>query len=488
MLSSLSWIPVGSVKPVPAKYEMTEKEEEEMRNRGRQRRNEEEEEEEGDEMEDEGGKAEQRDEEDDEERKQIEKDFDMDNYDEEDDSAAIFGGEMEKLMLTDRNEEEEVEDDEDALSDIEDITIKPTDRILIGAHSEDDISHLDIYLYEPEEDNLYVHHDILLGSFPLALAWLDYHPTDAPQHKGNLVAVGTFDTGIELWDLDVIDVLEPTMVLGGERERDTEKNLNKKMQKKKPSVELVPGSHTASVMSLAWNKHGRNILGSGSADHSIKIWDLTKGECVQTLNYHKDKVQSICWHPNEPATLASGAYDKKLGISDVRDPKSFRSYQIGGDVEVVQWNPHSPHHVMVSSEDGSVTCFDQRQNKKKVWQLNAHSKPVSGFSMNPAWNYFVTGSTDKTVKFWSLENEGKPSLLYSQKIPFGIYSLGFCLDSPSLLALGGEGPDNEEDTDPLKRIHLINTDTLSQMAKVTKNTTTTNSSTTKQTPDTNTEE
>ena len=41
---------------------------------------------------------------------------------------------------------------------------------------------------EASPSNLYVHHDIMLPAFPLALAWLDCHPAraDAP---GNLAAV-----------------------------------------------------------------------------------------------------------------------------------------------------------------------------------------------------------------------------------------------------------------------------------------------------------
>lgn len=35
--------------------------------------------------------------------------------------------------------------------------------------------------------------------------------------RGSYAAVGTFRPGIELWDLDVLDPLEPTRVLGGER-------------------------------------------------------------------------------------------------------------------------------------------------------------------------------------------------------------------------------------------------------------------------------
>ena len=76
-------------------------------------------------------------------------------------------------------------------------------------------------MYEESVDNLYAHHDIPLPVFPLCLAWLDFHPCGAScpragsSDRGNYVAVGTFAPYIELWNLDVIDALEPIAVLGG---------------------------------------------------------------------------------------------------------------------------------------------------------------------------------------------------------------------------------------------------------------------------------
>jgi periodic tryptophan protein 1 len=46
-------------------------------------------------------------------------------------------------------------------------------------------------VWSEEDDNLYVHHDIMLASFPLCVEWLDFDPSaDA---AGNLVAVGTME-------------------------------------------------------------------------------------------------------------------------------------------------------------------------------------------------------------------------------------------------------------------------------------------------------
>ena len=48
------------------------------------------------------------------------------------------------------------------------------------------------------EAALYVHHDILLQSFPLALEWISYDPEN--DKKGSLVAVGTMEPIIEVID------------------------------------------------------------------------------------------------------------------------------------------------------------------------------------------------------------------------------------------------------------------------------------------------
>lgn len=46
-------------------------------------------------------------------------------------------------------------------------------------------SSLEVHVYDEESGNFYLHHDILLGAYPLALAWLDCVPQTVDSTNGH---------------------------------------------------------------------------------------------------------------------------------------------------------------------------------------------------------------------------------------------------------------------------------------------------------------
>ena len=178
---------------------------------------------------------------------------------------------------------------------------------------------MNVYVYEAEQTNLYIHHDIILPSFPLCIEWMDFHPPsdtdDNTAETRNTLAVGTFNPEIEIWDLDLMDALTPLATLGGVEEETEQfddvagfaklsakqkKNKQKKMVKRAAQRSLKEGSHTDAVMTLSWNSSVQNVLASGSADTTVKIWDMNTRQCLNTYQHHQGKVQACCWHPSEP--------------------------------------------------------------------------------------------------------------------------------------------------------------------------------------------
>jgi periodic tryptophan protein 1 len=353
-------------------------------------------------------------------------------------------GNVRSLAYHDSNEDdpyitmkENEEDDEDR----EELQILATDNMLLAAKVEDEVAHLEVYVYEDEADNLYVHHDIMLPAIPLCVEWLDLPVGKSNLEKdarANFVAVGTFDPDIEIWDLDTIDCMYPNAILGqgGNVDGVESKGGEMKKKKRKKSKKTNDNYHVDAVLSLAANRHHRNLLASSSADKTVKLWDLYTSKCAKSYSHHTDKVCSIAWHPKESTVLLSGSYDRTVVAADMRAPDAKAPrWGVESDVESVRWDPHDPNMFYISTENGIIHYHDVRNApsnpaaSKPVWTLQAHDESVASFDINPIIpGFMATGSTDRTVKLWNIQPSG-PTMVVSRNLEVGkVFSTVFAPD------------------------------------------------------------
>ncbi|KAL8722500.1 MAG: hypothetical protein Q9181_007475, partial [Wetmoreana brouardii] len=387
------------------------------------------------------------------------KEYDLDTYDSDaaaggkkGDTMAMFGNARSLAYHASNAEDpyitmpENDEEDEER----EDLQVLATDNMVVAAKVEDEVAHLEIYVYEDEADNLYVHHDIMLPAIPLCVEWLDLPvgkgiAADADS-EGNYVAVGTFDPNIELWDLDIIDSMYPNAILGQAGEATTAtsdpSNTSPKSHKKlrKKSKKANPNYHVDAILSLAANRQHRNLLASSSADKTVKLWDLKTQQCAKSYSHHTDKVCSIAWHPQESTVLLSGSYDRTIVVADLRAVDSSTAkvsrWGVESDVETVAWDPHDPNYFYVTTENGLIHYHDIRTAplspaaSKPLWTLQAHNGSVSSFDINPHIpGFLVTGSTDKEVKIWNVAPDKGPSMIVSRNLGVGkVFTTRFAPD------------------------------------------------------------
>ncbi|RFU30615.1 hypothetical protein B7463_g5752, partial [Scytalidium lignicola] len=484
MITATAWVPRGFAAPFPTRYQFDEEEFQRIAELARLQLNDANEDldgarkgeaAEGDDEamdEDDGAKKNEEDDEEEEEagatrvKSKADEDDDLKEYDLEhydDDGDDLNGEEMgmfgnvKSLAYHASNEEdpyitmkENEEDDEDR----EELQILATDNLVLAAKVEDEVAHLEVYVYEDEADNLYVHHDIMLPAIPLCVEWLDLPIGKANVDKdsrANFIAVGTFDPDIEIWDLDTIDCMYPNAILGqggeGSSGNPEDGDKKKKHKKRKKSKKANDDYHVDAVLSLAANRQHRNLLASSSADRTVKLWDLNTTKCAKSYTHHTDKVCSLAWHPKESTVLLSGSYDRTVVAADMRAPDAkVPRWGVESDVENVRWDPHDPNFFYISTERGIIHYHDVRMapanpaSSKPVWILQAHDESISSFDINPVIpGFMATGSTDKQVKLWNLQASG-PTMVVSRDLDVGkVFSTVFAPDQEVgfRLAVGG---------------------------------------------------
>lgn len=440
-VSAACWVRKGAAKPIPEKFKLTEEQYQELMQRAeaelteaRQKLKEKE--------------GEGKDEKSVKKRKKGEKSekktmkesnasdddnetmakFKMDEYDDEPDGLATIDDAIDlftKCTLTQKDEladsdaqdEEEEEDEED----VDDLTLRQTDSVLLSCRTEDGLSYLEVQVYEEGEDNLYVHHDLMLPTYPLCVEWIGNNAGEV----GNFAAVGTFDPQIEVWNLDVLEVPFPTLTLG-----------EKPSKKGKTSQKTI--GHKDAVMSLSWNKQHCNMLISGGADNAVCLWDLNEAIGLRSFQtIHTDKVQTIEWHPTLGASVASAAYDRLVKMWDVRSNEQCLLLNLSNDPEQLAWHPTREHQLAVADEGGMVHLLDTRQPGQCILQLQAHSKSCTSLDWNPVLpDCLLTASLDKSWRIWNLKNQ--PTAIISREPGIGkIFTASWAPDAPGLVAVGG---------------------------------------------------
>ena len=156
--------------------------------------------------------------------------------------------------------------------------------------------------------------------------------------------------------------------------------------------------HTDTVRAIALSPNGR-ILASGSGDHTIKLWNVETGQLLRTLAGHSGPVWSVAISP-DGQTLISGGEDGALKIWRL---------QTGELIRMIQAHADRVFSVAIAV-DGETIATGGIDHTIKLWRLQTgeligaiaqHSSAVRAVDFSPDGRHLASGSWDKTIKLWN---------------------------------------------------------------------------------------
>ncbi|GMR46100.1 hypothetical protein PMAYCL1PPCAC_16295, partial [Pristionchus mayeri] len=329
-------------------------------------------------------------------------------------------------------------DDSDEEEEKDDFLIRPDDNLIVAAKVDKGQYSLEVRVYNEACDDFYVHHDYLLEAPPLCLEPFYYDP-GVENKQGNLLAVGTMSGSLEVWDLDVVNSVEPVIIL--EAEGAGKKKKKKGGRKKRDGTAQ---GHIDAVLSCRWNRQMPHVMASGDAAGVLVLWDIDEAKPATVIDATaQGGIQSMGWHPVESSVLLTGSMGGFVDARDCRSDKVAAQWNLGGaQVEKVLWDHFSPFHAIVASDDGKLRYLDMRQPGSFLVEGLAHEGGVEAIGMSCAKKGLVaTGGADGTLALWSLTAS---SLTEVHRTPLSlgaIHSLAFSPNSPLILCVGGDKED-----------------------------------------------
>ena len=162
------------------------------------------------------------------------------------------------------------------------------------------------------------------------------------------------------------------------------------------------------VNSLAFSSDGQTLV-TGGADSTVKIWHVGALDLIDILHKHNAMVRCVAFTP-DGLMLATAGDDRKVLFWDLTQRQ----------VAIALSLDDTAAHSLVFSQDGQILATGSYR-KIKVWRtsqpsgwktlkhspppysLTGHSHIVSAMTISADGKLLVSGSWDQTIKIWHLE-------------------------------------------------------------------------------------
>jgi WD40 repeat protein len=158
--------------------------------------------------------------------------------------------------------------------------------------------------------------------------------------------------------------------------------------------------HLKDVLSVALSPDSRRAL-SGSADGTMRIWDVETGRLLHFSPAHGSWVTSVAFSPRG-AYAMSGGLDGKVRVWEMQSGKEIRCLTAAKfSITSIAFSPDG-RYVLASSEDEPFIRLWEIESGREVRRFEGHTAAVCRAAISPNGQRVVSLSQDCTLRWWDL--------------------------------------------------------------------------------------
>lgn len=159
--------------------------------------------------------------------------------------------------------------------------------------------------------------------------------------------------------------------------------------------------HCAWTKSIEVSPDGKEAL-SGSADGTVRLWDLTTGKEVGRFDGHEGDVYCVAFSPSGNQAL-SGGKDQTVRLWDLDSEKEIKKFV--GHVNMVTCVAFAPEGTKIASGgyDGVIRIWDTTTGKE-VQHMSGNLKTIKCLAFTPDGEQLISGGSDKLLSLWRVKD------------------------------------------------------------------------------------
>ena len=190
------------------------------------------------------------------------------------------------------------------------------------------------------------------------------------------------------------------VTIADELEQDPEKREASKWPINDPLLALI--GHANTVSSVSYSPDAEQIVSAGK---SLKIWDVTTGQEVASIERQDARASGVSFSP-DGQQIVGGGHDKTVTVWDAKTgQKTLSLTGHSDDVHCASFSPDGKR-IVSGSCDNTVKIWNAETGTQML-TLEGHKSPITSVGFSQDGERIVSGSRDGTLRIWNARTAKK---------------------------------------------------------------------------------